>query len=237
MKPFLARVLLSVLSYLAMAGVGHAQEIRYSWMEMSFMTQDVDRVGSLPTPGNPNQIVNIAVSDGDGVRFRGSFGTFYGFYLMFDYASTDIDLTGDVTNPGNPPAAFTDEFDYTNIRGGAGFKYSVFEKTDIFAELTYDSLDFDFGSFAGENFDMDRQELGGTLGVRTLFGDHFTVQLHGRYSGVGDADLTTGIFDSDTLLGLGFSWEWVRGFAVVADFEAGEFSSASLGFRVDLDEK
>ena len=236
MKSSLTRVLLPALVLLGLASTAHGQEIRYSWMDMSFMGQDVSRSGSLPTPGVPDQVVNVDATDGHGIRFRGSVGTWYGFYAMFDYASTDIDLTGSVTNPGIAPAPFEDEFDYTSIRGGIGLKYSIFDQTDIFGELTYDSLDFDFGSFAGENFDMDRQELGGTLGVRHLFGDHFMVQLHGRYSQVGDADLTTGFFDTDTLIGLGIAWEVIRGLSIVVDAESGEFSNFAIGFRIDLDE-
>ena len=147
-----------------------------------------------------------------------------------------MDLTGTVTPLVGPPQAFSDEFDYTTIRGGIGLKYAIFDGTDIYGEVTYDSLDFDFGSFAGENFDMDRQEVGGTLGVRTLFGDNFQLGVHGRYSGVGDADLTTGFFDADTLFGVGFAWKVIRGLAIVGDFESGEFSNWSVGFRLDLDE-
>ena len=230
------RALFAVGMLFLVAAPGHAQEIRYSWLDMSFIGHDVSRSGSLPSPGVPDQIVTVDTDDGTGIRFRGSIGTWNNLYLMFEYASSDIDLTGEVRNPTTPPVPFSDEFDYTAIRGGIGLKWSLFDKTDLFGELTYDSADFDFGSFAGENFDMDRQEAGGTVGVRTLFGDHFMVQLHARYSGVGDADLTTGFFDSDTLVGLGFSWELLRGFSLVGDFESGEFSSYALGFRLDLDE-
>jgi hypothetical protein len=215
------------------------QELRYSWLDMSFMGQDVSRVGSLPTPGVPDQIVDIAVTDGAGVRFRGSIGTWKNFYVMFDYGSTDIDVTGTVTNPGVPnPEPFKDEFDYTTIRGGIGFRLPVpiFDTTDIYGELTYDSLDFDFGSFAGEDFDMGRKEPGGSIGLKTMLGDHFQLGIHGRYSALGDADLTTGIFDADTLVGVGFAWELIRGLYIVGDYEAGEFSNWSVGFRLDLDE-
>jgi hypothetical protein len=219
------------------SGEAEAQELRYSWLDMSFMGQDVSRAGSLPSPGVPDQIVDIAVSDGTGVRFRGSVGTWNNFYLMLDYGSTDIDLVGSVSNPGVPePEVFADEFDYTAIRGGIGLRFSIFDATDIYGEITYDSLDFDFGSFAGEDFDMGREEVGGTLGVRTMFGDHFQVGVHGRFTNVGDADLTTGIFDTDTLIGVGFAWELIRGLSLVGDFESGEFSSWSVGFRLDLDE-
>ena len=68
-------------------------------------------------------------------------------------------------------------------------KFSVFDRTDLFAEVTYDSTDFDFGSFAGENFDTDLQEVGGALGFRTMIGDHFELKVQGRYSAVGDVDL------------------------------------------------
>ena len=231
MKAFHLRLIL--VAMLCAAGTANAQEIRYSWLDMSFMSQDVSRAGSLtPLPG---QVVDINVTDGSGIRFRGSLGTWNNFYLMVDYGSTDIDLTGAVTNMmGSIP--FEDEFDYTTIRGGIGLKFTLFDNTDLFGEITYDSLDFDFGSFAGENFDMSRQDVGGTLGVRTLFGDHFEFRLHGRRSAVGDGDLTTGEFDSDTLFGAGFAWEIVRGFAIVGDYENGEFTNWSVGFRLDLDE-
>ena len=151
--------LLASLILLGVGNVAVAQEIRYSWIDMSFMAQDVGRAGSLtPLPG---QTVDIAVSDGSGIRFRGSVGTWKNFYLMFDYGSTDIDLSGRVTNANTGfVQEFEDQFDYTTIRGGIGFTFSVFDATDIYGELTYDSLDFDFGSFAGEDFDMDRKGTG-----------------------------------------------------------------------------
>ena len=227
--------MLTILVALGVGNAAMAQEIRYSWVDMSFMGQDVGRAGSLtPLPG---QTVDIAVSDGFGVRFRGSVGTWRNFYLMVDYGSTDIDLAGSVTNTNTGfVQEFEDEFDYTTIRGGIGLKFSILYATDIYGELTYDSLDFDFGSFAGENFDMDRQEPGGTIGVRTIFGRSFEARLHARYSALGDADLTTGFFDSDVLFGAGFAWEVLRGLSIVGDYEAGEFSSWSIGFRLDLDE-
>jgi len=238
MKPLPIRALLPFLVLLGMGDAGYAQEIRYSWLDMSFMAQDVSRAGTLPSPGIPDQIVDIAVADGAGVRFRGSIGTWHNLYLKLDYASTDIDLSGAVRNTSTGvESPFEDEFDYTSIRGGVGIKYSIFEKTDLFGELLYDSLDLDFGSFAGEDFDMGRQDIGGVLGVRTLFGDEFMLQLQARYTEMADADLTTGEFDSSAVFGVGFAWEFIRGFSIVGDLESGEFSSWALGFRIDLDEE
>lgn len=238
MKPIrpvtIARYVL-LLAFLCGGHVASAQELRYSWLDMSFIAQDVSRSGSLsPLPG---QVVDISATDGSGVRFRGSIGTWKNFYLMVDYSSTDIDLTGTVSNANTGfVEEIEDEFDYTAIRGGIGLRVPLRYDTDIFGELTYDSLDFDFGSFAGEDFDMGRKEMGGTLGIRTVFGDHVQAYLHARYTAVGDADLTTGFFDTDTLVGVGVAWELIRGFSLVGDYESGEFSSFSVGFRLDLSE-
>ena len=210
-----------------------AQEVRYSWMDISYMAQDVDRQGTqVPIPG---QTVDVDASDGDGVRFRASFGTWHNLYTFIDYASTDIDVAAVVTNnQGVFPAE--DEMDYTTIRGGVGMRFPLRFDTDLYGEVTYDSLDFDFGSFAGENFDMDEQDIGGAIGIRKMFGDDLQLRLYGRYSSVGDADLNTQEFDSDTLIGAGFGFTLIRGLSIVGDYESGEFSNWSIGFRLDLDE-
>jgi hypothetical protein len=226
-------VAVSALLLLANAGPAEAQEIRYAWLDMSFVGQDIDRTGvQVPIPG---QSVEIAGSDGQGVRFRASMGTWKNVYLFINYASTDIDVDAIITNAQGVFEA-SDEFDFTTIRSGVGLKWSVLNKTDVFAEVSYDSTDFDFGSFAGESFDVDAQDIGGALGFRTLFGDHFELKIQGRFTDVGDVDLNTLELDSDTLYSVGFAWELIRGFSIVGDFESGEFSSYGLGFRLDLDE-
>ena len=110
------------------------------------------------------------------------------------------------------------------------------QKTDIYGLVTYDSTDLDFGSFAGEDFDASDKDVGGTLGVRSLFGDKVELRAHGRYSGVGDVDLNTRLLDADTLFGVGFGYQLIRGLSITGDFESGELSSWNIGFRLDLDE-
>ena len=224
-----AGVLLLVMA----STVATAQEVRYSWLDMSFMGQDFDRTGTQePIPG---QTVDIDGSDGDGVRFRGSVGTWNNLYGFFDYGTTDIDVAALVTNEqGEFPAE--DVFDFTRIRAGVGLRFPLGAKTDVYGEISYDSLDLDFGSFAGENFDADEQDIGGALGIRTLLTDDFELRAYGRYTGVGDIDLNTLVFEDDTLFGAGFGWQIVRGLSIVGDYEAGEFSSWSIGFRLDLSE-
>jgi hypothetical protein len=209
------------------------EEVRYSWLDLSYRAQDFDRQGSLePIPG---QTVDVDASSGDGVRFRGMVGTWYNLYAFIDYGSVDVDVDAVVTNDqGDFPAQ--DEFDLTTIRGGLGFKYSVGFNTDIYAEFSYDSIDLDFGSFAGENFDTDDQDIGGSLGIRSMVTDEIELRAWGRYTNHETVNLSNGEFDTGIVYGAGFGWEIVNGLSLVGDYESGQFSFWSLGFRVDLDE-
>ncbi len=212
-----------------------AQELRYSYLDMSFMAQDVGETGTqMPVPG---QTVDYDASDGAGIRFRGSIGTWHNMYLFINYASTDIDLAAFVVSPLIPEGQLAlDEFDLTTIRGGVGLKYSIGTATDIYGEISYDSADYDFGSFALENFDTGEKDIGASIGFRRMMNDDFEVLAWGRYSNVADVDLNTLYFDADTLIGAGFGWQLIRGFSIVGDYETGKSDSWSIGFRLDLDE-
>jgi hypothetical protein len=109
---------------------------------------------------------------------------------------------------------------------------------DLYGELSYDSLDLDFGSLVGEDFDTDGQDIGGALGIRAMFGNNLELRAYGRYTNVGDVDLNNpaGALDADTLFGVGFGYTLIRGLSITGDYESGEFSNWNLGFRLDLDE-
>jgi hypothetical protein len=225
-----------------MSGPAAAQDIRYSWFEISYVQQDVDRAGtkiSLADPLQPQQ-VDLKASDGNGIKFRGSVGTWHNLYAFVDFSSSDIDLTAIVTNltTGFVSPEVTDQFDHTLIRGGIGLRFPLGYSTDIYGELSYDSLDLDFGSFVGEDFDTNAKDVGGAIGVRKMFGDDLELRAWGRYTNVGDVNLNAnaGEFDSDTLFGVGFGYSLIRGLSITGDYESGEFSSWNIGFRLDLDE-
>ena len=141
-----------------------------------------------------------------------------------------------MTAPGTVEEG-SDEFDYTDIRGGVGVKWSVGFSTDIYAELAYESVDFDIGVLVpGAEFDADDQDFGGSLGIRWMATDDIELRAFGRYTNHADVDLTTGEFDTGSTYGAGMSWQLVRGMSLVADYEAGEFARWSVGFRLDLSE-
>ena len=237
MSQMLRRLFLSsaILVLPGLAGTASAQELRYSWLDLSYMAQDVGGImGTQDTPV-AGQFVDVDAQDGDGVRFRGSFALGERWYLFGEYGSTDIDVDAVVTNQQVVVEA-SDEFDLTSIRGGLGFRWSVGFSTDITFEVTYDSVDYDFGSFAGESFDADAKDVGGGIGIRHMVSDNWELRAHGRYANGSELDLNTLEFDSGALYGAGFSWQIVRGLALVGDYETGEVDTWSLGFRLDMDE-
>ena len=230
-KRYLA--LLTLVAACFLSSPGNAQEVRYSYLDLSYKAQDFDRQGTqVPVPG---QVVDYDGKDGDGVLFRGSIGTWYNFYAFVDYGSTDIDLDATVTNDQGDFFA-SDEFDLTTIRGGLGYRFSLSFSTDIYVEATYDSLDLDFGSFATEDFDTDDQDIGASLGIRSMLNDDFEVRAWGRYTNHETVDLNTLEFDTGAVYGAGFGWQIIRGLSLVGDYESGQFTNWSIGFRLDLDE-
>jgi hypothetical protein len=223
-----------LLAGLGLAGAAAAQEVRYSWFEIAYVHQEAAETG---TSTNPllNQTVEVATRDGGGVGFRGSFGTWHNLYAFFDYNSVDADVDAVVSNDqGVFPAS--DEFDLTTISGGLGLRIPLRYSTDLYFELTYDSLDYDLGSFATEDFDTGDQGAGAALGLRHVLGDDFEVRAHARHTTVGNADFNTREVDDDTLYGAGIGYTFIRGLSVSLDYESGEIETWSVGFRLDLDE-
>lgn len=211
-----------------------AQDVRWSWFEISYVNQDIDQQGT-QVDFVSSQIVDADAQAGKGIKFRASLGTWHNFFAFVDFNSSDIDVDVIVSNAsGSFPAS--DQFDYTAIRGGIGFKWPLTNSIDIYAAASYDSTDFDFGSFAGENFDTGDKDVGGQAGFRWMLTDQIEFRAHARYSSVGAVNLTTRFLDDDTLYGAGFSYELVRGLSLVADYESGEFTSWNVGFRLDLSE-
>ncbi|HNP35128.1 MAG TPA: hypothetical protein PKK10_04690 [Woeseiaceae bacterium] len=227
--------MLAVLALTTLGESAMAQDVSYSWFEIGVIGQDASRSGS---DYNPllDQTVDINTKDGTGVRFRGSIGTWHNLYAFFDYASVDPAVDAVVTNSQGEMFPASDEFDLTTITGGFGYKYSLNFTTDLYAEVSYDSLDFDFGSFAGENFDTGDTGPGATIGIRKMFSDNFQGRAHARYTSVGNADLDTQTVSSDTLFGIGFGYTFIRGLSIELDYETGDIDAWSLGIRLGLDE-
>ena len=224
----------TALLLIATSSAAMAQDVRYSWFEIAFLQQDVDKTGAI-SDIILGQTVDVSAKDGNGIKFRGSVGTWNNLFAFVDFDSSDISVDALVSNSqGSFPAQ--DEFDFTRVSGGVGLRWPLADKTDIYGAVSYDSTDLDFGSFAGENFDAGDEDVGARIGIRSIVRDKLELRASVRYSKVGDVDLNTGVMDDDTLYGVGFGYELIRGLSITGDFESGEFSSWNIGFRLDLDE-
>jgi hypothetical protein len=225
---------IAALLFIASSSAAIAQDVRYSWFEIGYVQQDVGKNGTT-TNNNIGQTVDVSAKDGNGIKFRGSVGTWHNLFAFVDFNSSDIDVDAVVTNSqGAFPTQ--DEFDFTAVSGGVGLRWPITDSTDLYGALSYDSTDLDFGSFAGESFDAGDKDMGARLGIRSVFRDKFELRASVRYSGVGNVDLNTGQMDDDTLYSVGIGYELIRGLSISGDFESGEFSSWNIGFRLDLDE-
>ncbi len=213
-----------------------AEEPRYSFFEVQFTGQSLDRKGVQDQP-EFQQSVQVETDSGEGITFSAGLGLWKNFYLYGDFVSTDIDDDAVITNQ-DPDSPFRagDEFDLTTLRGGLGYRYQLNFTTDIVAQAGYESVDLDFGSFAGENFDSDDKGFGALLGLRTIIRDRLELHAHGRYSDVGDPEIGANEFDSDILFGGGIGYRLVRGLWVRGDYETGEIDTWAIGFRLDLSE-
>lgn len=226
--------LVVVVLLIVAAPAALAQDVRYSWFDASFVQQDIGKTGTM-TDNTIGQTVDVSGTDGDGIKFRGSFGTWKNMFAFVDFSSSDIGVDAVVTNSGGQDADH-DEFDFTSVRAGVGMKWPLSTRTDVYGAISFDSLDFDFGSFAGENFDASERNFGATIGIRSMVTDKVELRVHIRQSEIGDVDLSSGTFDADVLYGAGFGFELVRGLSIIGDYESGQFSSWNIGFRLDLDE-
>ena len=81
----------------AVMNCANAQDVRYAWFELGVLGQDVQKSGSFFDLGL-NQSVDIDASDGGGVRFRGSIGTWKNFYAFFNFETSDPTVEVVVTN-------------------------------------------------------------------------------------------------------------------------------------------
>jgi hypothetical protein len=231
-KPMVLHGFIAIV-FLLLAVAAHAQEPRYSYFEIGVLNQDQSLTGTqVPIPG---QVVDIATTDGSGVQFLGSLEIWNGVYAFAEYGSADPDVGAIITNAQGQFTA-TDEYDLTTIRGGVGYGFPLSFNTHVFAEVSLDSLDYDFGSFAGEDFDTGDTGLGAAVGIRSILWDDFELRASGRYTSSGTANLTTLEIDDDTLFAVGASYMFIRGLSLTADYETGEIDTWSIGFRLDLDE-
>jgi hypothetical protein len=174
--------------------------------------------------------VAVLTDDGDGISIGGSVSIGTRFFVAGRYQTSIVDVSGVITNPLGTTAV-TDTFDLIQTRVAFGYQKELNENFDIVFELSYDSSEYDFGSFAGENFDMGSTGVGASAGFRWNPRTPFELYGAAHANPVGKGDLQALEFDSETRVRLGAMWYFLEDLGVGLDYEAGDVDTVSLSMR------
>jgi hypothetical protein len=176
------------------------------------------------------QTVTVDTDDGEGIAVGGSIRIGEAFYVVGSYQSAIIDVSGVVENPLGTTAV-ADNFDYVVTGLGFGYMKELKPTLDLNAELLYDAADYDFGSFAGEDFDTHDGGVGAKAGVRWNPIEPLEVAGFVHWSPVGKPDLSTQTLDSDVLIGVGVNWYFIQDLGLGVNYEVGEVDTLTVSMR------
>lgn len=219
---FLATLLVTV------SPKAYSSDLSYTFLDFRIIQQDISAAGSqVPVPG---QTVSINTQEGDGIGVSGAIEFGERFYVGGNFSSSIIDVAGLVSNPLGDTAV-EDSFDAVFTRLNFGYRREIGANFDLLFEATLESADYDFGSFAVENFDMTDSGVGARVGFRWNPVPALEVYTFGRHTPVGKINLDTLTFDSDTLANVGFYWYFLEDLGLGLDFEIGEVDSATFTMR------
>lgn len=222
------RAFIVSLAAASSASLAQASELSYTFFDFRYIANDVDATGSQNPV--PVQTVTGNTEDGDGVAVSGSVAIGERFFVTGSYLSSIIDLTGTVANPLGVTGV-EDNFDLVATSIGFGYQRELKPNLDITGELVYDQADYDFGSFAGENFDANDTGIGVRVGMRWNPLDALEVNGYARHSPIGKIDLATRELESDTLVGVGFVWYFIEDLGVGVQYESGAVDTLAVSMR------
>jgi hypothetical protein len=210
------------------AASANASELSYTFLDFEVIDHDLDLVGTqTPTPG---QTVTVTTGGGEGISVAGGVALPAGFYVGGRFRSAIVDVTGTIRSPLTVVTAI-DEFDLVTSELVVGYTRELAMNFDMIAELSRDTADYDFGSFARENFDVDDSGIGGRFGFRWNPQRAFELFASARYTPVGEPLLTERDFDADTRLNLGLRWYFFEDLGLGVEYESGDVSTLTIAMR------
>ena len=205
-----------------------ASELAYTFLDFEALDTSVTAAGTkTPVPG---QTVRIETKDGDGIAVGGSLAVKKRFYMGGFYKSSIVDVVGEVSSPLTT-VDLTDTFDLVQTNLSGGYILPVGDKLDLTFELSYESSNYDFGSFVGENFDLDDSGVGGLFGVR--WNPHRAIELFitERYSQLAKPLLSEGRYESGSSVNVGLRWYFFENLGVGIEHESGEVDITTISMR------
>jgi hypothetical protein len=205
-----------------------ASELSYTFLDFQRPKSTVDASGvQTPVAG---QTVRIHAHDGEGIAMGGSVAIGRRFYAGGAYSSSIVDVTGVVTNP-LVTVNVADTFDLVVTNLAFGYIREIGDELDLVAELSYDSTNYDFGSFAGEDFDLDDSGAGGRVGLR--WNPTRPLELYGfaRYSPVAKALLSQRTYETGASMSVGLRWYFFENLGVGFEHESGDVDTTTISMR------
>jgi hypothetical protein len=214
------------------AGLGlpaaQASELSYTFLDFLYADQTVDVSGNQqPVLG---QNVFVDSNKGDGIAIGGSLGMGDRFYLGGNFVSSIVDVSATVTSPLTV-VTVSDDYDLTSSQISLGYLQPLGDDFDLVFEVTYDSMQYDFGSFAGENFDVDDSGAGGRIGFRWNPTRAVELYAFSRFSPVGEVVLDRLELESDVVHRVGLIWYFFEDLGLGFDYESGQVESFSVSMR------
>jgi hypothetical protein len=226
----LTSLVLGAASLLAtgMPAAAWASDLSYTFLDFQALDSSVDASGSQRPV--PQQLVSVTADGGDGIAVAGSLALPGRFYAAGAFRTSIIDITGVVESP-LARITVSDSFDLISSMIDGGYQRELADNFDLFAKVTYDSVNYDFGSFAGENFDVDDAGIGAAVGFRWNPTPAFELFASGRYSPVGTVALSSLELESDTRFRTGVRWYFFGDLGVGVDYESGAVDTLTFSLR------
>jgi len=205
-----------------------ASELSYTFLDFQRPESTIEARGiQTPVPG---QTVQINALDGEGIAVAGSVAVGERFYLGGLYRSSVVDVTGVISNP-LVTINVADTFDLVAVAQSIGDSHEIGDELDLIAELSYDSANYDFGSFAGENFDLEDSGTGGRIGLRWNPALPVELFLFGRYSPVAKAVLSERRYEPGSSVSAGVRWYFFENLGVGLEYDSGDIDTTTISMR------
>lgn len=205
-----------------------ASELSYTFLDIGATSVETSLEGvRMPAP---SQTVTVGLTDGDGLTVAGSLAIGRRFYIAAANETSVIGVDAFVESP-LATAFVGGNVDRVESRAAVGYVQPIGANFDLVFELAYDSIEYDFGSFAGESFDVD--DSGAGLGIGLRWNPTAALELFAMAHGseTVEVDLTTGTLDTGTRAMAGVRWYFFEDLGLSFDARSGDADSVNVSLR------
>lgn len=223
----MSRIAAGALAALLVAPIS-AQELTYSYVDIGAVVPGPD-VAGVQSPV-PDQTVTARSGEGEGLLVGGSLGIGQRFFAAGSFSSSVVDVNATVAS-SLTTVTVQDNYDLVRTRIAFGYFRELAETLDLVAAASYDTIDYDFGSFAGENFDVDDSGAAFELGMRWHPRPQLELFAFGRLSSIGKVDIASRGTSSGVELETGARWTFFEDLGLAVAYATGDVEALTLSMR------